>query len=259
MSESTEANAKAARPMNAVMVFVKAPVLGTVKTRLAADIGEDAALLIYRALTEHVIKSVQAENAVKSAQNSVVNKDSNTPPTAPRFDMVPFADAAETQPIVAAWLECETRTQRGADLGERLSGAFEDCFEGYDKVVVIGSDAPYVSPLLGAAFDALARHDCVIGPAFDGGYYLIGLSRTTRRWRELFTDVSWSTSSVFVQTVRNAREAGVDMHVLPALDDIDTVADMRSVNKAYPNGELAALFNEVLAKCENTVSAEPLT
>jgi len=157
-----------------------------------------------------------------------------------------FVDSEDGQSEVASWLGGELRVQQGSDLGKRLVHAFEDCFTQYERVVVIGSDAPFVSPLTDEAFVALQKHGCVLGPAFDGGYYLVGLNRTTPNWRELFEDIPWSTSSVFVETVRNARAAGgIDVHLLRAMHDLDTASDMRAITLAYPDSDVGRRLTEL--------------
>lgn len=223
---------------NALVVFVKAPIAGKVKTRLAATIGNEAALEAYCLIAEHVVHGVRgSENSQTTAPIGIAYES---------YDVLLFVDSEESQLPVAGWLGGELRVQRGSDLGERLVHAFEDCFKVYERVVVIGSDAPFVSPLANDAFVALQRHDCVLGPAFDGGYYLVGLNRDTRNWRELFDDIPWSTSSVFVETVRNARAAGgIDVHLLRAMHDLDTASDMRAISLAYPDSDLGKRLTEL--------------
>ncbi len=223
---------------NALVVFVKAPIAGKVKTRLAATIGNDAALEVYRVIAEHVVQGARHSNSVQTTPDIVV--------TSEKYDVLLFVDSEAGQPDVAQWLGGELRVQRGNDLGQRLVHAFEDCFKDYERVVVIGSDAPFVSPLTDDAFVALQKHDCVLGPAFDGGYYLVGLNRNTRNWRELFDDIPWSTSSVFVETVRNARAAGgIDVYLLRAMHDLDTASDMRAITLAYPDSDVGRRLTEL--------------
>lgn len=223
---------------NALVVFVKAPIAGKVKTRLAATIGNDAALEVYRVIAEHVVQGARHSHSVQTTPDMVV--------TSEKYDVLLFVDSEAGQPDVAQWLGGELRVQRGSDLGQRLVHAFEDCFKNYERVVVIGSDAPFVSPLTDDAFVALQKHGCVLGPAFDGGYYLVGLNRNTRNWRELFDDIPWSTSSVFVETVRNARAAGgIDVYLLRAMHDLDTASDMRAITLAYPDSDVGRRLTEL--------------
>ena len=222
----------------ALVVFVKAPIAGKVKTRLAVTIGNDAALEAYRVIAEHVVQSARHANSMQSLPALGVASE--------KYDVLLFVDTEAGQLDVAKWLGGELRIQRGDDLGRRLVHAFEDCFKDYERVVVIGSDAPFVSPLTNDAFVALQKHDCVLGPAFDGGYYLVGLNRNTRKWRELFDDIPWSTSSVFIETVRNARAAGgIDVYLLRAMRDLDTVFDMRAITLAYPDSDVGKRLTKI--------------
>jgi rSAM/selenodomain-associated transferase 2/rSAM/selenodomain-associated transferase 1 len=117
------------------------------------------------------------------------------------------------------------RTQRGAGLGERLSHAVGDAFRrGAKKVIVIGTDCPDLDAyLLNDAAQALDRHDVVLGPALDGGYYLIGCRAHDRR---LFEGIDWGTSGVLAQTLIAAQRSGRDVHQLKALSDVDHAEDL---------------------------------
>jgi rSAM/selenodomain-associated transferase 1 len=121
--------------------------------------------------------------------------------------------------------ECARATNRACDLGERLARAFDDLLVAPgDRAVILGADCPALdSDTLREAFAALAKHDAVLGPARDGGYYLIGLRR---RSPDLFRDIEWSTARVLDQTVARAAQAGVTVQRLAALDDLDTPEDL---------------------------------
>jgi rSAM/selenodomain-associated transferase 1 len=115
--------------------------------------------------------------------------------------------------------------QEGADLGERLCGiARRSLKQPCDMVVIMSSDSPTIpSHLLLSAFDRLRESDVVLGPCFDGGYYLIGLSTFSP---QLFERITWSTDQVLLQTVDRAREAGLSVSLLPPWYDVDTVEDL---------------------------------
>jgi len=210
---------------SALVVFLKAPVAGKVKTRLAENIGKEAALKAYRLVAEHVVDSVRKQGVREGKQ---------------QYDTILFVDEDEGRNDVIEWLGGEVRVQQGNDLGERLLNSFKECFTAYKHVVIIGSDAPFVGPLIDDAFKALKSHSLVIGPAFDGGYYLIGLARSASRWREVFADVAWSKSSVFNDTLENAQEAGIEAHLLSEMHDMDTLSDMRAIERAYPDEVLTS-------------------
>ena len=124
--------------------------------------------------------------------------------------------------------------QRGSHLGERLSNAFAAFRQdGWEKTVVLGGDSPLLPhTYVAAAFEALDRHDVVLGPADDGGYYLIGLrgrdrrKNATGRYDRLFESISWGTGRVLRQTRAAIRAAGLTCHELPAWHDVDRPADL---------------------------------
>ncbi len=191
-------------------VFVKAPVPGQVKTRLAAGVGPDRATALYRHLGRQIV-------------HAVVSPDCET--------VVWYAPPGDA-PLVRAWLDglgvSRFLLQSGGDLGRRLCAAFARHFhEGARRVVIIGSDCPGIdSELTAQAFAALKRHEVVLGPAWDGGYYLIGMKALHA---SLFQGIAWSSAVVAQETVARARAAGLSCHFLQELRDVDTVADAQAV------------------------------
>ncbi|MBI4370985.1 MAG: TIGR04282 family arsenosugar biosynthesis glycosyltransferase [Elusimicrobia bacterium] len=202
--------------MNTLIVFVKAPVAGRVKTRLCPPLSFAQAAELYRAF----VKDTLASAAV-------------VPQTRVEVAYAPFDDHASLD-----WIEPRTRPglflQQGADLGRRLENAFAKAFrDGADKVAIIGSDTPQLDPAIVAkAFSALDRKEAVLGPARDGGYYLIGLRKTRPC---LFARIPWSSDKVFAETVARARLEGVSLECLPELNDIDTFADLKRLADALRN------------------------
>jgi rSAM/selenodomain-associated transferase 1 len=193
----------------AVIVFAKAPVPGTVKTRLAAGIGiEAAARLAERMLVEAVARALEASVGPVALC------------CAPDARHPAFAQLAARAPVAL----CE---QGDGDLGERMHRAFRRFLGLHDRAIVIGTDAPG----LDAAYlrDAAARltdHAAVIGPALDGGYTLIGLRRSAP---ELFTGIAWSTPEVLDQTRMALRRLGIAHAELAPLADVDEPEDLRHV------------------------------
>jgi rSAM/selenodomain-associated transferase 1 len=199
-----------ARPALALVVLTKAPIRGCVKTRLAAAIGPDAALRVHQRLVAHTLHEVERACAALAPIDVVVR-------------VTPDAAAASAR----TWVPPAIRiaTQGDGDLGARMERAMEAAFAaGAGRVVLIGTDCP---GLLGAhiveAFAALERADVVVGPARDGGYWLIGARAPTSA---LFRDVPWSTPEVVALTLARALEAGRSVALLGVLDDLDTAEDL---------------------------------
>ena len=182
-----------------VLVFLKAPRAGYVKTRLAATIGGAAANQLYRELAERQLAVI---------------------PPHWRFEVC-YAPRGARREMVA-WLGRRTRLrlQEGNDLGARLTTAFRTTFErGSNRVLAIGADCPDLdAACLNAAANALDDCDAVLGPAKDGGYYLIGMRRNLPR---LFEDIAWSSSAVLRTTLERARESKASVRLLAEKEDID--------------------------------------
>ena len=188
-----------------LIVFAKTPRAGTVKTRLAESIGEAAAGDAYRLLVDTLLRRIERLVHVE-------------------LRITPDDGITEAhQWLRRTWL---TLPQGPGNLGERLQRAFEAAFvEGTRRAVVIGSDCPYVTPEdIEAAWLALTTNDLVLGPSTDGGYWLIGLSALQP---SLFDDIPWSTDRVFQETLSRAKNAGLRVHRLRELTDVDTEPQWR--------------------------------
>jgi rSAM/selenodomain-associated transferase 1 len=188
---------------NAVVVFAREPVPGRVKTRLAAAVGEGAAARVYEVLLERTLAVVGASS----------------------FD--PIVSLAEAP--TPLWIESHElpwEVQRGADLGVRMRDAFNRRFgEGYDRVVIVGSDCPHLRvEHLKASVDALDRAPVVLGPAFDGGYWLVA---QTRPGVDLLVDIPWSSSDTLAATRKRLKKLETSWVELVELDDVDTEDDLR--------------------------------
>jgi rSAM/selenodomain-associated transferase 1 len=185
-------------------VFSKNPIAGLVKTRLASSVGADEALRVYEALRE----ITERETAPATCTRAIFYSD-----YLPEEDLFMHGRTM-------AYL------QEGADLGERMHRAILKGFElGFRQVVLIGTDCPGLTTfLINEAFDLLEANDAVIGPARDGGFYLIGLNAPMP---ELFLNRRWSTPEVLQDSLRILREKGAEWALLPALSDIDTIDDLR--------------------------------
>lgn len=228
---------------NALVLFMKAPRPGTVKTRLTPRVTLDEAAELYRAFILDTLHLAQ--------RTEVASLFVAWTPDDGRAELT----AALGDPDVN-WL-----CQRGSHLGERMSNAFAAFRkDGWEKTVVLGGDSPLLPPAyVEEAFEALDRHNVVLGPADDGGYYLIGLSGPGgpgdpggpggpggpdepddtgspggpgRRWNadgrydRLFESIHWGTGSVLRQTRAAIRACGLSCHELPAWHDVDRPADL---------------------------------
>ena len=194
-----------------LMIFAKAPELGAVKTRLALPPAKAVAL--HRAFVSDVV------NATMGFWQQVLWATDESHPFFTQFD----------QPL---------RRQRGIDLGERMAYAFRESLVQYERVVVIGTDAPHLPAyLIRDAFDALKLHDVVIGPSCDGGYYLLGLKRFLP---DLFEPrIGWSGADVFSRTLAVLRDAQITPHILPFWFDVDRPEDLRRLAVWPSYGQLA--------------------
>lgn len=187
-------------------MFVKAPQAGRVKTRLAAALGMDAACQAYSQLVERLLSNLMDLDSVQL-----------------RFT----PDNAE-QEILHWGKACWQRAQQvSGDLGERLQRAFaQSLISGFGKVVVIGSDCPEVtSDDVRAAWRSLDHCDVVLGPAQDGGYWLVGLKSSQPA---LFENMAWSTDTVFEETRNRAKARGLKVATLRVLRDVDTPEDWKA-------------------------------
>lgn len=195
----------------AIILFVRHPEAGKVKTRLAGEIGNSAALRIYTQLLKHthdITVDIPFHKFVFYA------------------DKIIETDIWENEKYYK-------RAQAGNDLGERMKRAFAGLFERkYEKILIIGSDCPGLSPgLIEEAFDLLNHTDVVIGPAADGGYYLLGLNYLIE---DLFRNKKWSTATVLQDSLKDLANAAISYSSLPVLQDIDTKQDLDQLNYFAP-------------------------
>lgn len=198
---------------NVLIIFVKYPEPGKVKTRIARELGDERAAKIYSHMAGTIIKEVSSSDCYRS---------------------VIFFDPPEREKEIKGWIGSGSFIpQRGNTLGERISNAFGAVFSrGADKAVIIGTDCPDVSQeTVEDAFGSLAEKDAVLGPAEDGGYYLLGLRSHAP---EIFRDIDWSTDRVLDQSIKRINERRLSLKLLETLTDIDTVNDLSKYHK-YPN------------------------
>ena len=192
------------------MIFTRNPELGKCKTRLAASIGEQAALDVYRFLLSH---TARISRVVEGVDKLV-------------FFSEHLGDGSIWDPEVYQF-----RLQNGNDLGVKMFHAFQEAFSmGYREVMIIGSDLYDLSTEdLREAFKRLEHHDVVLGPASDGGYYLLGMKELIP---EIFTGKQWGTATVFQDTAENL--AGRDTFIMPIRNDVDRYEDIEG-NPIFEN------------------------
>lgn len=185
----------------ALIIFVRNPEKGKVKTRLAKTLGEDKALAIYKALLARTRTVAGGVDALRLLFYSVQVR-TNDDWSAGTF---------------------EKHQQQGNDLGERMAHAFEVALQRAEAAIIVGSDIAQIdTSIIEQAFAALSSHDYVIGPAIDGGYYLLGMKRHSP---ELFQDMEWSTNQVAQITQERILENGGTLGFAPTLSDIDYAED----------------------------------
>lgn len=185
------------------MIFIKNPIAGKVKTRLGNDIGHDKAVEYYQKLltiTREAANNTQADKWLWYG------------------DFINSGDA---------WPETDftKKLQAGNDLGARMKHAFQEAFaQGYRKVCIIGSDCPEMSAeIVEQAFFELEKNDAVIGPANDGGYYLLGMKKLL----PIFDNIQWSTETVLTDTIGRLQKLQYSIYILKELTDLDTVEDLK--------------------------------
>ncbi len=201
-----------------ILIFIRNPELGKVKTRLAKSIGNQKALFVYERLLEQTRETVLKVNATRLLFYS---------------DYISNSDRWNENDFIKY-------LQVSGNLGHRMQEAFEKAFQkGSHKVIIIGSDCyDLLEETINSAFNMLESSDAVIGPANDGGYYLLGMNSYTP---EVFRDINWSTSSVFNETVSKFKWLNKTISILPELIDIDELSDLE-----------ASTFNQSLLQDANS-------
>lgn len=185
----------------ALIIFIRNPELGKVKTRLAQSLGDQKTLQVYEALLGHTRKIALALDVSRYLFYSH------------------FIDAEDDWSNTAF----KKQLQVEGDLGQKIHAGFEHAFRDHDKVLIIGSDcASLTAQIVQEGFDALDRNDFVLGPALDGGYYLLGMRQFTP---SLFQAIPWSTAEVAQLTLGKMKAMGASFHLLPPLSDIDYAED----------------------------------
>lgn len=184
-----------------LIVFIKNIRIGNVKTRLAKSIGDEGALQVYSQLIEVTEKATQRTKAEKHIyfSDKIINEN---------------------------WKKTPKFIQKGENLGEKMQNSFKNGQkEGFDKIILIGSDLPDISPaIIQNGFDALKSNEVVFGPAEDGGYYLVGMNKAHFC---VFKNKPWSTKTLLEETLSELQKKNIKYTLLKTLNDIDTIEDLR--------------------------------
>lgn len=182
---------------NALIIFIRNPIRGTVKTRLAQTLGNDKAFDIYKELLE-----------ITRQQSIKVNAQC----------YLYYSDHIELD----AWSETTfiKKVQSGIDLGARMANAFNEVLQTHSKAIIIGSDCPYItSQIIDHSFHLLSNNDVILGPAIDGGYYLLGMKSTSP---SIFESMPWSESNLYEKTIEKLNQLNYTYTSLIKMEDIDT-------------------------------------
>ncbi len=193
---------------NNILLFVKYPKNGGVKTRLAKSIGDAAAVSLYKCFVEDILSSLKGLNA--------------------HIWICYYPENAKDD--MAVWLGSSYFyvLQKGENLGKRMQHCLKRSFDkGFEKTIVLASDIPEISEnIINNAFKCLENNDTVIGPSYDGGYYLLGFNKKSYT-TEIFDDISWSTNLVYKETLGKIEEYKLQYSVLDKINDMDTIDDIR--------------------------------
>ncbi len=208
----------AMNPDSRLLIFSKYPVPGEAKTRLIPALGPAGAAQLHRRMAEYAVRVVHSSGERSSTKTS---------------EVVVYYTGARLKDF-RAWLGPDLRyhAQTSGDLGQRMQTAFKATFAaGANHVIGIGTDVPALSAaILHRADKNLDNHDIVLGPAADGGYYLIGMNSFHP---ELFVDIEWGTERVYSQTREACKKLGFRVAELPTLSDIDRPEDLRTLNNDH--------------------------
>lgn len=190
---------------NLLIIFTRNPELGKVKTRLAVSVGDSSALEIYKFLLDHTVSITKKLYVNKQVHYSAKVRNNDL-----------WDESVYTKKL-----------QSGEDLGIKMNYAFQQGFEdGFNNIIIIGSDMYDMSQQdLEEAFLALQNHDYVIGPAKDGGYYLIGMKKLNPT---LFRNKNWGTNTVLKDTLKNLKNES--LKILPQLNDVDYYLDIKEID-----------------------------
>jgi uncharacterized protein len=196
---------------NCLIIFTRYPEPGKTKTRLIPALGEDGSAQLHRRMAEHTVKQARSLSCA-----------------------IEVWYVGGSEELMQDWLGKDLcyREQPAGDLGDRMCGAFRSAFDkGYQSVMIVGTDCPgLTTDFMAQGFASLRNQVVTIGPAIDGGYYLIGLQRLVP---ELFQKINWGTAMVFAETLAIADKLQLSTYLLPSLHDIDLPDDLQYLDPEW--------------------------
>ena len=213
------------RSGNALIIFVRYPETGKVKTRLAEETDIHFACNFYKLCAENTFSEI---SLLANSHKYIFYTDEK--------------DKAK----IAEWTKNKFFyvLQEGNDLGERMYNAFEYVLKHYDKAIIVGTDIPDLSKeIIDSAEEILEQNDIVIGPSKDGGYYLLGIKRN---YKELFENILWSSESVFDSTIKKAKILNLRIGRLQSLQDIDNLSALNNWLNQIGNENLKNKISELI-------------
>lgn len=197
-----------------VILFTRYPHPGKCKTRLIPQLGPEGAVRIHQQLVTHTLKTLTDFFTWKNNTEFIIYHDSGS------------------RQKMEKWLgsNYRYREQQGEDLGQRMAAALLYGLNNAQNCILLGSDCPDITKsILDEALQALRQQDMVLGPAHDGGYYLIGVTNTVEPESccRLFEEIPWGAETVFAKTLERATRLGLAPHILKRLHDIDDASDLQ--------------------------------
>jgi hypothetical protein len=230
-----------------LIVFTRYPEPGTTKTRLIPLLGPEGAANLQRKMTEHTLLQIKRLSTQRELSVEVRYEGGN-------------------KDLMQTWLgpDFEYRAQGSGDLGQRMKRSFEDAFgAGATTAVIIGTDIPEITNIIiQKAFDVLQQKHMALGPAKDGGYYLIGLkgNSLTKTIPDLFTGIPWGSGDVLEKTIKIATHSGLSFTLLEVLRDVDHPEDLmiwERLQHKNPTVFRSHLKNRILAQGQGGTEFQP--
>lgn len=199
-----------------ILLFTRYPHPGKCKTRLIPEYSAKTAAEIHRQLVSQSHKTIS--NYLAQHKHTAYH--------------IYYTGASAKE--MRQWLGKQSFSkQQGENLGDRMAGALSSTLQQKERCLLMGSDCPSITPeLLQNAFTALQKKDIVLGPAYDGGYYLVGMNKTVspKLIERLFSDIPWGSETVLATTIDRIKELQLAFQLLPKLHDIDTPDDLQYFN-----------------------------